>query len=73
MIRKAEREKARGVLVTPDWPGSSFLAVVEEREKAGSLVLLEKFQPVLICPEEIRSDTFRGVPKFKFCVYGFNF
>ena len=73
VVRKAEREKARGVLVTPDWPGSSFLAVVEERVKAGSIVLLEKFRPVLICPEEICSDTFRGLPKFKFCIFGFNF
>ena len=72
VIRKAQRERAKGVLIVPDWPGSSFLAVLEDRVKDGSIVLMEKFQPVLICPKEICSDTFRGVPKFKLFAYGFN-
>ena len=57
-MRKAERERVRGVLVVPDWPGSGYLLVVEERERAGKLVLLEKFCPVLFCAREIISDTF---------------
>ena len=30
VIRKAEREKAEGILIAPDWPGSSFCSLVEE-------------------------------------------
>ena len=44
--------------MVPDWPGSGYLLVVEERERAGKLVLLEKFCPVLFCAREIISDTF---------------
>ena len=70
---KAEREKAEGVLIVPDWPGSSFLAVLESRVREGTVVLMEKWRPVLICPQEIESNTFKGVPKFKMCIYRFNF
>ena len=73
VVHKAERERAEGVLIVPDWPGSSFLAVLESRVKEGTIVLMEKCRPVLICPREIDSNTFRGVPKFKMCIYGFNF
>ena len=73
VVRKAERERAEGVLIVPDWPGSSFLAVLESRVKEGMVVLMEKCRPMLICPREIDSNTFRGVPKFKMCIYRFNF
>ena len=73
VVRKAERERANGVLIVPDWPGSSLLAVLESREKEGKVVLMEKWRPRLICPREIESDTFRGMTKFKMCVYRFNF
>ena len=33
VVRKAQREKARGVLLVPDWPGSSYFAVIEEKER----------------------------------------
>ena len=73
VVRKAERERAKGVLVVPDWPGSSLLAVLERREKEGKVVLLEKWRPRMICPLEIESGTFRGWTKFKMCVYRFRF
>ena len=31
VVRRAEKTGARGVLVTPDWPGSVFLLKVEEK------------------------------------------
>ena len=73
VVRKAKREKGRGVLVILDWPGSGYLLVVEERVRTGKLVLMEKFRPVLTCPDEIVSDMFWGVPKFNLTVFGFNF
>ena len=51
VVRKAEREKARGVLVVLDWPGSGYLLVVEERVRTGKLVLMERLRLVLTCPD----------------------
>ena len=73
VVRKAEREKAEGVLIAPDWPGSVLTAVVESRVKEGRMVLREKWSPYMICPKEIGSDTFRGRLKFKMCIYEFRF
>ena len=73
VVHKAEREKAKGVLVVPDWPGSSRLAVVEDRVRVKSLILADTVSLRLECPREIISDTFRGVPKFNFNVFLFNF
>ena len=64
VIRKAEREKAEGILIAPDWPRSSLCSLLEERVEEGRMEFLESFCPVLTCPKEIVSNTFRGVPKF---------
>ena len=73
VVRKAEKERAKGVLVAPEWPGSSRLAVVEEMVRVRKLVRVENVSLVLECPKEIVSNTFRGVPKFNFDVFMFNF
>ena len=73
MVRKAEKDRAKGVLVTPEWPGSSRLAVVEEMVRVRKLLRVDNVSLVLECPKEIISNTFRGVPKFNFDVYMFNF
>ena len=73
VVWKAERERAKGVLVAPDWPGSSRLAVVEEKVRMKKLILADTVSLVLECPREIVSNTFRGVPKFNFNIYVFNF
>ena len=73
VIRKAERERAEGVLVMPDWSGSGFMCLLGEKARARKLRLVEQFYPVLICPKEIVTDTFRGVLNFCFNVYVFSF
>ena len=73
VVRKAEREKAKGVLIVPDWPGSSWLAVLERREAEGKIILKRKWRPWLMCPREIVSNTFRGLTKFYMRIYSFNF
>ena len=73
VVCKAERERAEGVLIVPDWPGSGLLAVLESRVKEGKIVLMEKWRPSLICLCKIGSGTFRGMTKFKICVYRLNF
>ena len=72
VVRKAEREKAKGVLVAPEWPGSSRLSVVEEMVRSRKLLRVDNVSLVLECPREIVSNTFRGVPKFNFDVLMFN-
>ena len=47
--------------------------MVEERVRMKKLILAETMSFVLECPKEIISDTFRGVPKFDFNVYIFDF
>ena len=56
-----------------DWPGSSRLAVVEDKVQIKKLFLADNVSLVLECPREIVSNTFRGVPKFNFNIYVFNF
>ena len=73
VVRRAEKTGARGVLVTPEWPGSVFLLKVEEKVQGGTLVLRRMFSPRMIFPREILSDTFRGRLKFFMNVYEFNF
>ena len=73
VVRKAERERAKGVLIAPEWPGSSRLLVVEEMVRLRKLLRVDNVSLVLECPREIVSDTFRGVPKFNFDVLMFNY
>ena len=73
VVRKAERSEARGVLIVPDWPESSFYMLVKEKLKEGKMVLEEKFRPIMSCPREIVSDTFRGALKFDMVVLSFDF
>ena len=73
MVRKAEKERAKGILIAPEWPGSSRLAVVEEMVRVRKLSRVDNVSLVLECPKEIVSNTFRGVPKFNFNVYMFDF
>ena len=73
VVRKAERERAQGLLIVPDWPGSGLMLVLEDRVRMRKIRLVKTFNPVLECPREILSDQFRGVPKFDFNVFGFEF
>ena len=47
--------------------------MVEDRVREKTLILADVVSLRLVCPREIVSDTFRGVPKFDFNVYLFNF
>ena len=73
VVRKTERERAEGLLVVSDWSGSGFMSVLEERVRMKRVRLVKTFIPVLECPREILSDQFRGVPKFDFKAYMFDF
>ena len=73
VVRKAERSEARGVLVVPDWPESSFYMLVKEKLEEGKMVIEEKFRPIMTCPREIVSNTFRGALKFDMVILSFDF
>ena len=73
VIRRAERSRARGILLVPDWPGSGFYMLVKEKIQEGKMVIEEKLRPMMLCPGEIVSNTFRGVLKFDLIVLSFEF
>ena len=60
------------MLVVPDWPGSLYCMLLERKLKEGKIKVLERFRPRLVCPADIVSNTFRGVPKFNFDVLMMN-
>ena len=64
VVRQVERMGARGVLVTPDWPGSVYLMLVKQKVRERDTVLRRKFSPRIECPREIMNDNFRGRLKF---------
>ena len=72
-IRKAERARARGLLVAPDWPGSSYCMLLEKRVKEGKMIVMERFRPRIVCLAEIVSNTFKGMLKFDMIVVEFKF
>ena len=49
------------------------MSLVEEKVRMRKLRLVEQCHLALECPKEILSDTFRGVPKFGFNIYVFDF
>ena len=49
------------------------MSVLEERVRMRKVRLVKTFSPVLECPREILSDQFRGVLKFEFKAYMFDF
>ena len=61
------------MLVTPDWPGSMYLMLVEEKVREGSIVFRRRFSPRIICPRYFVSGTFGSRPKFYMWIYKFEF
>ena len=73
VLRYAECCGASGLLVVPDWPGSVFMARLREKELEGKVAMVLRFRPWLETPGWMRSDAFRGTPKFDFLAYSFVF
>ena len=61
-------------MVAPDGPGSECISLVEVKLSMKKLRLDEQVQLALLeCTKYIVSDTFKGVPKFSFNIYVFDF
>ena len=73
VLQYGEKCRARGLLVVPDWLGSSYSMLLERKLREGRMKVVERFRLRLICPVDIVSDTFRGVLKFDFLIVCFNF
>ena len=73
VLRYAECCGARGLLVVPDWPASVFMARLREKELEGRVDRVLRFRPRLEAPGWMKSGVFKGMPKFDFLVYSFNF
>ena len=71
VLGKAKFDRARGILVVPDWKGSVVQAVLDEYED--EIEFMERFRPYFECPDWFRNDTFRGWPKFDMIVYRLRF
>ena len=67
VLEKMQTDKARGVLVVPDWPGSQIDCLVKQ---ASGLLKLEGVMEVEFeSPQGMESDTFRGWPAFKMKIF----
>ena len=66
VLRYAEECGARGLLVVPDWPSSTWRPVLDQYIKERTVRVGQVFRPRLVCPEYIRNNTFHGLPKFDF-------
>ena len=73
VLRYAEVCGASGLLVVPDWPGSVFMARLREKELEGRVARVLEFKPWLEAPAWMKSNVFRGSPKFNFLAYTFCF
>ena len=73
VLKKAQLERATGVLVTPEWPTSAFWPLLVRMEHSGQLLKLEKFRPKLITAQWVKSEVFRNKPNFDFVAWKFRF
>ena len=70
VLQKAREDRARGVLLVPDWPGSMMMLEVRQTRE---LVLEGRMRPRFECPTWFENSTFRGVPKFDMLVMRMRF
>ena len=73
VLRYAEFCGAKGLLVLPEWPASVFMARLREKELEGKVIRVLKFKPELETPLWMKSNVFRGTPKFDFLAHKFSF
>ena len=66
VLDKAKEDRAQGILLLPDWPGSMLAMEVRQLRQ---LKLVGSFRPVFECPSWFENSTFRGVSKFDILVY----
>ena len=67
VLEKMQTDRARGVLVVPDWPGSQIDCLVKQ---ASRLLKLEGVMELEFeSPQWMESNTFRGWPAFKMKVF----
>ena len=70
VLQKAREDRAQGVLLVPDWPGSMMMLEVRQTRQ---LVQEGAMRPWLECPSWFENSTFCGVPKFDMLVMRMRF
>ena len=70
VLQKAREDRAQGVLLVSDWPGSMMMLEVRQTPQ---LVLEGAMRPRLECPSWFQNSTFCGVPKFDVLVLRMRF
>ena len=68
VVRHTEACRAKGIMLSADWPGSSFTLVVERKIKAELMKAIEGF-----CPDKIQSERLGEKLKFDFLVFSIEF
>ena len=72
VLSKAKEDKARGLLLVPDWPGSMMLTELRSYSPH-HVVARGSFRPYFECPVWFENNTFRGWPQFDMLVFELNF
>ena len=71
VLRMAERSRAKGILLIPDWPSS--INSVGVRQFGDKVVQVDRFRPEFKCPSWWKNRVFSGDYRFDLLVYKFNF
>ena len=61
LMEKAREDRARGILVVPDWPQSMMAREIRCCEE---LEVVGRWRPMFECPSWFKTRTFRGLPTF---------
>ena len=73
VLDKAREDRARGVLLVPDCPGSMMMLEVEQARKARELKRMGAMRPWFECPSWFENKTFCGIPKFDMLIFEIRF
>ena len=67
-IKQFVKQRARGVLVVPNWPSARFFPLLSKDGTSGRrfVLRLKRWRPFLYKGEDVKSDMFAGRPAFDF-------
>ena len=73
VLKQAQSTRAKGVLIVPVWTSADYWPVIIRLVQSSQLIELTRFRPFLLTAQWVKSETFKGTPKFDFVAYRFNF
>ena len=70
VLEKVREDRARGILLVPDWPGSMVMLEIRQSRQ---LELKGRLRPGFQCSDWFQNSTFRGIPKFDMLLFEMDF